>query len=105
LAISDASTPVGRPEVESDAEDVPGAHPGAGEDEHPVLGHRVAELVDDRPDGLGAAVDDRAAAERDHVQPRQQPDDRAVGLAHELAVQEGLAREYRRHVLDGESGF
>ena len=54
-------------EVEADAEDVAGADARPGEDEQLVLGERVAQLVDDRQDRVAAAVDDRAAADRDDL--------------------------------------
>jgi len=84
---------------------VAGAHAGAGQDEQPVLGEKLTDLLDERQDRLGATIHDRAAADLDDLQPREEPDRPPAGDgAGQLAVQKCLARERRGDVLDAVGG-
>ena len=65
-----------------------------------MLGQERSQFVDERQDGLMAAVHE-AAADLHDLHPREEPDRLAAGDgAGEIAVEQGLARERRGDVLD-----
>ena len=90
----------GQAQVEPDTEDVTGADAGAGEDQQLVLGQDPPQLVDQRQDRVGAAVNDRASADLDYGEPGQQADGLPDGgRPGQVGVEEGLAGEQRLDVL------
>ena len=66
-----------------------------------MLRQKRPQLVDDREDRFMAAIHDGAAADLHNLYPREELDRAFAGdRTGEIAIEEGLARERRRDVLD-----
>jgi hypothetical protein len=92
-------------EVEANAVEVAGSHAGTGQDEQTVLGQKRPQLVHEGENCLMAAIHDGAATDLHDLHPREEADRAPAGDGTgEIAVEEGLAREWRGDVfLDGVS--
>ena len=86
-------------EIESDAVEVTRADAGARQNEQAMLLHHLTQLFDDRQNGVGAAIHDRASADLHDLQPGQEPDRTTARDGPGRRVEQRLARERRGDVL------